>query len=307
MNWIVTGFPVFAIILSIFATRYPETLIDYKPAIIPMLGVVMFAMGMTLSMDDFRRVMRSPKVISLGLILQFGLMPLIAFVIAIVLNLSTALMAGLILVGACPGGTASNVICYLGRGDVALSITLTAISTLLAVFLTPVLTWLYIGQEVPVPIIKMMMTVLNIIILPVAMGIVANHYFGQYLTQAKRLLPLISVIVIVFIISIIVALNAHQITQLVFPVIIAVLLHNGLGLVAGYTIAKWLGHDEKICRTLAIEVGMQNSGLGVALAAKYFTPLAALPGAFFSIWHNVSGSLLAAYWARKSLQASLEN
>lgn len=272
-----------------------------------MLGVVMFAMGLTLSMDDFRRVMRSPRVIGLGLILQFGLMPLIAFVIAIALNLSPALMAGLILVGACPGGTASNVICYLARGDVALSITLTAISTLLAVFLTPVLTWLYIGQEVPVPIIEMMLTVLKIIILPVAMGIVVNRYFGQYLTQAKRLLPLISVIAIVFIISIIVALNAHQMTQLVLPVVIAVLLHNGLGLVAGYTIAKCLGHDEKTCRTLAIEVGMQNSGLGVALAAEYFTPLAALPGAFFSIWHNVSGSLLAGYWARKSLQSSLEN
>ena len=304
MHLIVTGFPFFAIVFSVFAARYPEFLVDYKPAIIPLLGIVMFAMGMTLSMDDFRRVLKSPRVIGLGLILQYGLMPLIAFVIAIVLNLSTALMAGLILVGTCPGGTASNVICYLGRGDVALSITLTAISTLLAVFLTPVLTWLYIGQEVPVPIIKMMLTVLNIIILPVAMGIIVNRYFGQHLTQAKVLLPAISVIAIVFIISIIVALNAHQISQLAIPVIVAVLLHNGLGLVGGYTIAKYLGYDEKICRTLAIEVGMQNSGLGVALATKYFTPLAALPGAFFSIWHNITGSLLAAYWTRKSKDAA---
>jgi len=304
LHLIVTGFPFFAIVFSVFAARYPEFLVDYKPAIIPLLGIVMFAMGMTLSMDDFRRVLKSPRVIGLGLILQYGLMPLIAFVIAIVLNLSTALMAGLILVGTCPGGTASNVICYLGRGDVALSITLTAISTLLAVFLTPVLTWLYIGQEVPVPIIKMMLTVLNIIILPVAMGIIVNRYFGQHLTQAKVLLPAISVIAIVFIISIIVALNAHQISQLAIPVIVAVLLHNGLGLVGGYTIAKYLGYDEKICRTLAIEVGMQNSGLGVALATKYFTPLAALPGAFFSIWHNITGSLLAAYWTRKSKDAA---
>ena len=300
MNWITTGFPIFAIVFSIFAARYPETFIDYKPAIIPMLGVVMFAMGLTLSMDDFRRVMRSPKVIGLGLILQFGLMPLIAFVIAIGLNLSTAIMAGLILVGACPGGTASNVICYLARGDVALSITLTAISTLLAVFLTPVLTWLYIGQEVAVPIIKMMLTVLKIIILPVTLGIIVNRYFGQYLTQVKQLLPVISITAIVFIIAIIVALNAHQMSQLVFPVIIAVILHNGLGLAGGYAIAKWLGYDEKICRTLAIEVGMQNSGLGVALATKYFTVLTALPGVFFSIWHNITGSLLAAYWTRTS-------
>jgi BASS family bile acid:Na+ symporter len=304
MSWIVTGFPLFAIIVSIIAARYPEFLIGYKTAIIPLLGIVMFAMGMTLTLGDFKRVLKSPKVISLGLLLQYGLMPLLAFIIAIVLSLPTELMAGLILVGACPGGTASNVICYLGRGDVALSITLTAISTLLAVFLTPVLTWLYIGQEVPVPIINMMLTVLKIIILPVMLGIIVNSYFGEYLTQIKQFLPVISVIAIVFIIAIIVALNAHQIVQLAFPIIIAVLLHNGLGLASGYTIARWLGYDDKICRTLAIEVGMQNSGLGVALATKYFTTLTALPGAFFSIWHNITGSLLAAYWTRKSQHAS---
>jgi len=304
MNWIVTGFPLLAIIVSIIAARYPEFLIDYKPAIIPFLGIVMFAMGMTLTLGDFKRVLKSPRVISLGLLLQYGLMPLLAFIIAIVLGLPTELMAGLILVGACPGGTASNVICYLGRGDVALSITLTAISTLLAVFLTPVLTWLYIGQEVPVPIINMMLTVLKIIILPVTLGIIVNSYFGQYLMQIKQFLPVISVIAIVFIIAIIVALNAHQMVQLALPIIIAVLLHNGLGLASGYTIARWLGYDEKICRTLAIEVGMQNSGLGVALATKYFTTLTALPGAFFSIWHNITGSLLAAYWTRKSEHAS---
>ncbi|MCK5668290.1 MAG: bile acid:sodium symporter family protein [Gammaproteobacteria bacterium] len=304
MSWIVTGFPLLAIIVSIIAARYPEFLIGYKPAIIPLLGIVMFAMGMTLTLGDFKRVLKSPKVISLGLLLQYGLMPLLAFIIAIVLGLPTELMAGLILVGACPGGTASNVICYLGRGDVALSITLTAISTLLAVFLTPVLTWLYIGQEVPVPIINMMLTVLKIIILPVMLGIIVNSYFGEYLTRIKQFLPVISVIAIVFIIAIIVALNAHQIVQLAFPIIIAVLLHNGLGLVSGYAIAKWLGYDDKICRTLAIEVGMQNSGLGVALATKYFTTLTALPGAFFSIWHNITGSLLAAYWTSKSQHAS---
>jgi len=306
LNWIITAFPIFAIAFSIFAARYPEFLVDYKPAIIPLLGIVMFAMGMTLRIEDFKRVLKSPRIIGLGLLLQYGLMPLLAFIIAMVLALPTALMAGLILVGTCPGGTASNVICYLAKGDVALSITLTAISTLLAVLLTPVLTWLYIGQEVSVPIIDMMQTVLKIIILPVTLGIIVNRYFGQYLVQAKQFLPVISVIAIVFIIGIIVALNAHQISQLALPVIIAVLLHNGLGLASGYTIAKCLGYDEKICRTLAIEVGMQNSGLGVALATKYFTAITALPAAFFSIWHNITGSLLAAYWTRESKDASSE-
>jgi len=288
LNWIITGFPIFAIVFSIFAARYPEFLVDYKPAIIPLLGIVMFAMGMTLSIEDFKRVLKSPRVIGLGLLLQFALMPLLAFIIGLLLALPTALMAGLILVGTCPGGTASNVICYLAKGDVALSITLTAISTLLAVFLTPVLTWLYIGQEVPVPIVNMMLTVLKIIILPVTLGIIVNRYFGQYLLRLKQFLPVVSVIAIVFIIAIIVALNAQQIPQLAFPIIIAVMLHNGLGLASGYAIAKFLGYDEKICRTLAIEVGMQNSGLGVALATKYFTAITALPAAFFSIWHNIT-------------------
>jgi BASS family bile acid:Na+ symporter len=300
LNWIISGFPILAIAFSIFAARYPEFLVDYKPTIIPLLGIVMFAMGMTLSVEDFKRVLKSPRVIGLGLLLQYGLMPLLAFIIGLLLALPTALMAGLVLVGTCPGGTASNVICYLARGDVALSITLTAISTLLAVLLTPILTWLYIGQEVPVPIVDMMLTVIKIIILPVTLGIIVNRYFGQYLLQAKQFLPMVSVIAIVFIIAIIVALNSQQISQLAFPIIIAVMLHNGLGLASGYTIAKCLGYDEKICRTLAIEVGMQNSGLGVALATKYFTAITALPAAFFSIWHNITGSLLAAYWTRKS-------
>jgi BASS family bile acid:Na+ symporter len=300
LNWIITGFPILAIIFSIFAARYPEFLIDSKPAIIPLLGVVMFAMGMTLSIEDFKRVLKSPRVIGLGLLLQYALMPLLAFIIGLMLALPTALMVGLILVGTCPGGTASNVICYLGRGDVALSITLTAISTLLAVLLTPVLTWLYIGQEVPVPVVNMMLTVLKIIILPVTLGVIVNRYFGQKLAQVKQFLPVVSVIAIVFIIGIIVALNAQQIPQLAFPVIIAVILHNGLGLASGYAIAKYLGYNEKICRTLAIEVGMQNSGLGVALATKYFTAITALPAAFFSIWHNITGSLLAAIWTRKT-------
>jgi BASS family bile acid:Na+ symporter len=300
LNWIITGFPILAIIFSIFAARYPEFLIDSKPAIIPLLGVVMFAMGMTLSIEDFKRVLKSPRVIGLGLLLQYALMPLLAFIIGLMLALPTALMVGLILVGTCPGGTASNVICYLGRGDVALSITLTAISTLLAVLLTPVLTWLYIGQEVPVPVVNMMLTVLKIIILPVTLGVIVNRYFGQKLAQVKQFLPVVSVIAIVFIIGIIVALNAQQIPQLAFPVIIAVILHNGLGLASGYAIAKCLGYNEKICRTLAIEVGMQNSGLGTALATKYFTAMTALPSAFFSIWHNITGSLLAALWTRKS-------
>ena len=277
----------------------PELFIDFKPAIIPLLSVIMFTMGMTLSLDDFKQVLQSPKVIGLGVALQYGLMPLFAFIIAKTLHLPLELMVGLLLVGACPGGTASNVMCFLSRGDVALSITLTAISTILAVVLTPFITWLYIGQEVAVPVVSMMLTVFKIIVLPVAAGVVMNRYWGAVLRPIKPFLPLFAMAAIVLIIAIIVALNVQQLSQIALAITIAIMIHNSLGLLSGYWLAKSLGYDERECRTLAIEVGMQNSGLGVALATKYFSAMVALPSAFFSIWHNISGSLLASYWLSK--------
>jgi len=286
-------------VCSWLAFQYPDQFIDFKPAIIPLLSVIMFTMGMTLSVDDFKRVFQTPKVIGLGVVLQYGLMPLFAFIIAKVLHLPLELMVGLILLGACPGGTASNVMCFLCRGDVALSITLTAVSTVLAVVFTPFITWLYIGQEVAVPIVSMMITVFKIIVLPVFLGVVINRYLGTVLQPVKPFLPLFAMAAIVFIIAIIVALNVEQLSQIALAISIAIMLHNSLGLLSGYWLAKSLGYDESVCRTLAIEVGMQNSGLGVALATKYFSAMVALPSAFFSIWHNISGSLLASYWLSK--------
>lgn len=203
------------------------------------------------------------------------------------------------LVGACPGGTASNVICYLARGDVALSITLTAVSTLLAVVLTPALTWLYVGQTVPVPVWQMLLSVVKIVILPVTLGVLANRLLGKRAEPLSELFPALSVAAIVVIIAIIVALNRGQLGGIALTVAVAVALHNLIGLGGGYWIVRRLGHDLRTARTLAIEVGMQNSGLGVALAIKYFTPAAALPGALFSIWHNPTGSLLAGFWTRE--------
>jgi len=284
---------------SWIAFQNPELFIDFKSAIIPLLSVIMFTMGMTLSLDDFKRVLQSPKVIGLGVALQYGLMPLFAFIIAKVLNLPLELMVGLILVGACPGGTASNVMCFLSRGDVALSITLTAVSTILAVVFTPFITWLYIGQEVAVPIVSMMLTVFKIIVLPVFLGVIINRYLGEVIRPIKPFLPLFAMAAIILIIAIIVALNVQQLSQIALAITIAIMLHNSLGLLSGYWLAKALGYDERVCRTLAIEVGMQNSGLGVALATKYFSVMVALPSALFSIWHNISGSLLASYWLSK--------
>ncbi len=272
--------------------------VGLKPAILPLLGVVMFGMGMTLTWDHFRAVLQRPAVVGLGVLLQYLVMPLAAWLIAEALGLPPALMAGLVLVGACPGGTASNVVCFLAKGDVALSITLTTVSTLLAIIMTPLLTDLYVGQKVPVPVENMLWSIFKIVLLPVTLGVVVNRLLGTKLARFKPVFPLVSVIAIVVIIAIIVALNRANLGSLGVAVGVAVVLHNALGLLLGYWLPKTLGLPERLCRTLAIEVGMQNSGLGVALAVKYFSVAAALPGAIFSIWHNMSGSMLAGFWSR---------
>ena len=296
-------FPLWAFALSAVALLKPELFNQQKPWIVPLLMVVMFCMGMTLRLSDFARVLKRPAVIAIGVLTQYSLMPLFAFAISILFQLPEALLIGMILVGATSGGTASNVICYLASGDVALSVSLTLTSTLLAVVMTPLLTWLYVGQTIPVDVQGMMLSIVKLILVPLSLGVLLNTLFKSRVERIAHLLPLASVLSIVWIIAIIVALNRENIQQLGASLAIAVILHNLLGLLCGYYIAKIMGYGEKIARTLAIEVGMQNSGLSVALALKYFTPLAALPGAIFSIWHNLSGSLLASLWQRKLMRS----
>ena len=295
-----TLFPIGAVLIAVLSLLFPQLLLPLKNAIVPLLGVVMLGMGMTLRPENFIEVCRRPATIATGLILQFLLMPLIAYLVARVFELDQALFIGLVLVGSCPGGTASNVICYLARGDVALSITLTTVSTLLAVFLTPMLTWLYLGERVPVPVLDMMIDIFLIILVPVVAGVLVNHYLGRYLHVIKHVFPYVSVTAIILIIGVIVTLNHDNIPVVAIPLLAAVFWHNLLGLSGGYFLARFLGLDERACRTIAIEVGMQNSGLGVALAQTYFTAMAALPGAIFSIWHNITGSVLAWYWGKKT-------
>jgi BASS family bile acid:Na+ symporter len=240
-----------------------------------------------------------PKVVLAGAALQFTAMPLLAWVVARAMGLPSELATGLILVGCCPGGTASNVIAYLGKADVALSITLTGLTTLLAVVLTPLLATWYIGSRTSVPTLGLLTSVVKVVLVPVVVGVVANTLWGKRLGGVKRILPAISVSAIVLIIGIIVALNQTALAGVALSVVIAVAVHNGLGLATGYLAARLLGVDRRVRHTLMLEVGMQNSGLGVALAKEYFTLLAALPGAVFSIWHNLSGSMLAAVWSRQ--------
>jgi len=305
MQRITTLFPLWAVLFSLLAFWQPSLFASAKPAIVPLLGVVMFGMGMTLVWQDFASVLRRPARVGLGLALQFAVMPLAAWAIGLAMGLPPALLAGLVLVGASPGGTASNVVCFLARGDVALSITLTTASTLLAVLMTPVLTWLYVGERVPVPVWDMLLSIVKIVLLPVGLGVLVNTLAGRRLAGVKHLFPLLSVVAIVVIIAIIVALNRDNLATTGAVVVLAVLLHNVTGLAAGYGLGRLLTGDERTARTLAIEVGMQNSGLAVALAVKYFSAAAALPGALFSIWHNLSGSLLAAVWSRRAVEPAV--
>jgi BASS family bile acid:Na+ symporter len=256
----------------------------------------MLGMGMTLTWDNFSDVIKSPKVIAVGVGLQFIIMPLSAFVISRLLGLSNELTAGMVLVGSSAGGTASNVICYLARGNLALSITLTMTSTILAVGATPLLSWIYLNQFIHVPVADMFLSILQIVIVPVFAGTLINSLFENKLVRMKPVFPLISIIAIVFIIGIIVALNKERLAEVGLLIVAAVMLHNLSGLTLGYWLSYKLQFDKTTCRTIAIEVGMQNSGLSVALAIKFFSSTAALPGAIFSIWHNLSGSFLASYW-----------
>jgi len=293
-------FPVLAILFALLAAYFPQWFLPLSGWILVLLGFIMFTMGITLRFADFGRVLRMPSVVAVGVGMQFLLMPLFGWMLAWVFQLPPLLAAGLILVGSCPGGTASNVICFLSRGDVALSVTLTAVSTLLAFLATPVLTWLYVGESIDVPVLKMLLSILKIVLLPVLAGVIINTYFGHHLERVKPALPILAVFTIVIVIAIVTALNVGNLNQLTSFIVIAVVLHNLLGLGAGYVIARWMGYDFRTARTLAIEVGMQNSGLGAALAVKYFGAIAALPSALFSVWHNVSGALLAQYWRHKN-------
>lgn len=293
-------FPLWAVLLSLVAYVYPDYFTPYEGMITPFLSLIMLGMGVTISVENFLSVLKRPSIIILGTLMQYTLMPLIGWLLCIVFKLPPDLTAGVVLLGCCPGGTASNVISYLAKGDVALSIVLTSVSTLLAFLATPFLTWLYIGQTVQVNVFSMVESIIYIVVVPVFLGLLINYFFEMRISKVKDIFPAISALAIVVIIAVIIAINKPSLEHTGPLVLLVVVLHNGLGLASGYLLSKALKLGEKEARTIAIEVGMQNSGLSVALAIKHFTATAALPGAIFSIWHNISGSFLAGYWARES-------
>lgn len=259
------------------------------------LGIAMFGMGLTIQMKDFEIVFSRPKEVIIGCIAQYTIMPILAWLLAIIFHLPNDLIIGVILVGCCPGGTASNVITYIAGGDVALSVGMTIVSTLLAPLMTPFLVYILAGAWVDVSFWAMVLSVVKVILIPVLLGILINRLFGYQIEKISEILPLISVVSIVMIISGIVAVNTQKIMSCGVLVLGVVILHNIFGMIIGLLTSQILKIEYPKATAIAIEVGMQNSGLAVTLASTNFVanPLATLPGAIFSVWHNISGSIFA--------------
>lgn len=294
---------VLVLLTAIAALAAPDFLGNIPPTVINyLLGIVMFGMGLTLNLNDFRIVFSRPRDVALGCLAQFLFMPFLAWLLAKAFALDEALALGVVLVGCCPGGTASNVITYLSKGDLALSVGITGIATLLAPLLTPFLTWLLAGKSVDVNMVSMFLSILWVVILPIVLGLIVKRLLPCLTEKAVDYLPAMSSVTIAAIVGIIISANAHKLLLGGMTIILVVMLHNVCGLLLGYTASRLLRMPTAKRKAIAIEVGMQNSGLASSLAATHFAayPLATIPGAIFSVWHNISGAIVARIFARKS-------
>ncbi|RLL40601.1 bile acid:sodium symporter family protein [Oceanobacillus piezotolerans] len=294
-------FALLVILAAVIAFLVPSAFIVFGGYITILLGIVMFGMGLTLKPVDFKLVFTNPLPAIVGICAQYTIMPLVAFGLAYLLRLPPELAAGLVLLGCVPGGTASNVMVYLAKGNVALSVAMTSLSTMLAPIMTPLLLYLLAGQWLPVDPLAMFMSIIQVIIFPIILGFIIQKLFPAAVEKGVTVVPLISVVAILIIVSAVTAANAGNVVTAGFLVFIAVFLHNGFGLLLGYLAALMMGLTENDRRAISIEVGMQNSGLGVALATAHFSPLAALPSVWGAIWHNISGPILATFWANKAV------
>lgn len=292
-------FPVWAICVSVAAICLPRPFLSLTSAITPLLAFIMFTMGITLTGGDFARIARRPLPVIAGVGLHYLVMPFAAWAIAHALSMPPQLATGMVLVGCVASGTASNVMIYLSRGDVALSVSISTLSTLVGIVATPLLTRLYVSADVTVDSWGLFRSIVLIVALPVLGGLAVNTWGHRFVKRVEPSLPLVAMVSILTIIGCIVAGVSPSLPSAGPLVLVGVIIHNAIGLLGGYWGGRLLGFDETVCRTLALEVGMQNSGLAATLGRVYFSPLAALPGAIFSIWHNISGSVLAAFWSAR--------
>lgn len=306
LNSIITNYFTFWIIIfSAIAYFYPAYFADLRTLIVPTLGIIMFGMGVTLTTDDFKRVFLRPLDVGVGVVTQYTVMPFIGFLLAKIFGLDPLLAAGVVLVGSCPGGTSSNVITYLAKADVAFSVTMTSVSTILSPIMIPFLMYTYAGEWIDVPVQKLFLSTVQIILLPVGLGLLIRTLIKDRIKYVLPILPSVSSAAIIFIVAVIVAANSASIATVGLLVAVIAIIHNTFGFFIGYRVARLFGMDVNRARAVSIEIGMQNSGLAVALANTYFGALAALPGAIFSVWMNISGSALAWWWRRSSNKNNL--
>ncbi|MGO1662026.1 MAG: bile acid:sodium symporter family protein [Canibacter sp.] len=296
----VTVFPVIIIAAFLIGFLFPTETAPLATYTSTALGIIMFAMGITLTLPDFALVVKRPLPVLLGVIAQYVIMPGLAMLLVIVFRLPAELAVGVILVGCAPGGTSSNVITYLAKGDVALSVTMTSVSTLLAPLFTPVLTLWLAGALLPVDAGSMAWSIVKMVLIPIVAGLLVRWILKKWIDAILPILPWISVLGIAYVVIAVVSGSADKIVEAGLLVLLVVILHNGLGYLLGYFASRVFRYPERVARTTAVEVGMQNSGLAATLAAAHFSPVAALPSAVFSVWHNISGGLLALFFRARS-------
>ena len=295
-------FALWVVLFAGIALIGPEAFVWLKVYIIWMLGIIMFGMGMTMTVDDFKGVLQSPKAVIVGVVAQFMVMPGLAYLLCHLFQLPSEIAIGVILVGCCPGGTASNVITYMAKGNTALSVACTSVSTLLAPVLTPAIFYLLASQWIEINALSMLGSILQVVLFPIILGLIVRAVWKQKVDSYIQVMPLISVIAIVAIVAAIIGGSKAQILESGLLILAVVSLHNGLGYLLGFWASRVFKLPYADSKAIAIEVGMQNSGLGVALAAVHFaaSPVTAVPSAIFSLWHNISGPALATYWASKA-------
>lgn len=299
LTWFTNLYPVWLIAGAVLAVCYPPSFDWFSGQwIVWALTIVMLGMGFTLSVDDFRRLFKMPGSLALGFAAQYTIMPLAGWSVARVLQLEPGFAVGLILVACCPGGTASNVITYLARANVALSVVLTMASTLMAFVMTPLWCEALAGQYVPVDALGLCLSTLQVVVAPVLIGVFLNWRFPRVVSHAAAFGPFVSVVAIVFITGGIVAVSAASVMANFGRLALAAFLLHVVGFALGYAVSRVLRYPVDVARTVSIEVGMQNGGMAAMLARKNFAmePLAAVPAVFSGVIQNLLGSLVAAYW-----------
>lgn len=297
-QFVSSTFAIWVLLFAALAFFVPSGFAWIGAYITILLGIVMFGMGLTITVADFKEVLTRPKDVAIGVVGQFLIMPSLAFLLVKIFNLAPEIAIGVILVGCCPGGTSSNVMTFLSKGDVALSVTITSITTLLAPFVTPALIYLLASEYIDVAPSALFMSIVKVIIIPITLGFIVQKLFNKQAKASVKVMPLISVVAIVAIVTAVVAGNQQKIAETGLIIFAVVVLHNTLGYLIGYLFGKMFGMNLAKKKAVAIEVGMQNSGLGATLAIAHFSPLAAVPSAIFSVWHNISGPILATIFSR---------